>query len=62
MEYFLYYQYVVTALLFIILINFIFCFKGRVFVLLYGFIKKKNKTDIKESEIVKNRMNKYKNP
>ena len=61
MEYFLYYQYVVTALLFIILINFIFCFKGRVFVLLYGFIKK-NKTDIKELEIVKNRMNEYKNP
>ena len=40
---------------------FYFLFQSRVFVLLHGFIKKKNKTDIKELEIEKNRMNEYKN-
>ncbi len=40
---------------------FYFLFQGKVFVLLYGFIKKKNKTDIKELEIAKNRMYKYMN-
>ncbi|MCJ7471905.1 MAG: type II toxin-antitoxin system RelE/ParE family toxin [Actinobacteria bacterium] len=38
---------------------FYFLFQGRLFVLLHGFIKKKNKTDIKELEIAKNRMNEY---
>lgn len=38
-----------------------FLFQGKVFVLLHGFIKKKNKTDINELEIAKNRMNEYKN-
>lgn len=40
---------------------FYFLFRGRLFVLLHAFIKKKNKTDIKELEIAKNRMNEYKN-
>jgi phage-related protein len=38
---------------------FYFLYKNGTFVLLHGFIKKKNKTDIRELEIAKSRMSKY---
>lgn len=38
---------------------FYFLYDGGVFILLHGFIKKKDKTDKRELEIAKSRMDKY---
>lgn len=39
---------------------FYFLYSGGIFVLLHGFIKKKNRTDRRELEIAKSRMDEYK--